>query len=88
VCLIDWNHLTCACAIDDKEDWLLKKLSLLSSVARRDFGSIFSMLLPGTMAKLEPPEGGDSWMGLKFVLHLEEFGSSHFQSSVVARDPC
>jgi len=25
----------------------------------RDFGSIFSTLLPGTSAKLEPPEGGD-----------------------------
>ena len=25
----------------------------------RDFGSIFSMLLPGTQAKLEPPEDGD-----------------------------
>ncbi|CAM6016012.1 unnamed protein product [Sphagnum balticum] len=50
---------------DDKEDWLLKKLSLLSSVAHRDFGSIFSMLLPGTMAKLESPEGGDSMDGLE-----------------------
>ncbi len=65
VCLIDWNHLTCACAIDDKEDWLLKKLSLLSSGAHRDFGSIFSMLLPETMAKLEPPEGGDFMDGLE-----------------------
>lgn len=25
----------------------------------KDFGSIFSMLLPGTSAKLEPPEGGN-----------------------------
>ncbi len=65
MCLIDWNHLTCACAIDDKEDWLLKKLSLLSSVASRDFGSIFSMLLPGTKAKLEPPEGGEFVDGLE-----------------------
>jgi len=29
------------------------------------FGSIFSMLLPGTMAKLEPPEGGDFMDGLE-----------------------
>jgi hypothetical protein len=65
VFLIDWNHLTCACAIDDKEDLFLKKQSLLSSVACRDFGSIFSMLLPGTMAKLEPPEGGDFMDGLE-----------------------
>ncbi|CAK9228215.1 unnamed protein product [Sphagnum troendelagicum] len=31
----------------------------------KDFGSIFSMLLPGTMAKLEPPEGGDFMDGLE-----------------------
>lgn len=31
----------------------------------RDFGSIFSMLLPGTHAKLEPPEGGTVAEGLE-----------------------
>lgn len=31
----------------------------------RDFGSIFSTLLPGTMAKLEPPEGGNFLDGLE-----------------------
>ena len=31
----------------------------------RDFGSIFTMLLPGTMAKLEPPEGGTVMDGLE-----------------------
>lgn len=30
----------------------------------RDFGSIFTMLLPGTLAKLEPPEGGSVMDGL------------------------
>ncbi len=30
-----------------------------------DFGSIFSTLLPGTMAKLEPPEGQKAWEGLE-----------------------
>jgi structural maintenance of chromosome 2 len=30
----------------------------------RDFGSIFSTLLPGAMAKLEPPEGMEAWEGL------------------------
>ncbi|CAL5366934.1 unnamed protein product [Camellia sinensis] len=30
-----------------------------------DFGSIFSTLLPGTMAKLEPPEGGNFLDGLE-----------------------
>ncbi|BDA47769.1 Structural maintenance of chromosomes protein 2 [Coccomyxa sp. Obi] len=31
----------------------------------KDFGSIFSMLLPGTSAKLEPPEGGTFLDGLE-----------------------
>ena len=31
----------------------------------RDFGSIFTMLLPGTLAKLEPPEGGSVMDGLE-----------------------
>ena len=31
----------------------------------RDFGSIFSTLLPGTSAKLEPPEGMEVWEGLE-----------------------
>ncbi|VVB04545.1 unnamed protein product [Arabis nemorensis] len=31
----------------------------------QDFGSIFSTLLPGTMAKLEPPEGGSFLDGLE-----------------------
>ncbi|CAI5469177.1 unnamed protein product [Closterium sp. Yama58-4] len=32
---------------------------------RRDFGSIFSTLLPGTTAKLDPPEGQDFLAGLE-----------------------
>jgi len=31
----------------------------------KDFGSIFSTLLPGTNAKLEPPEGLKAWEGLE-----------------------
>jgi len=31
----------------------------------RDFGSIFSTLLPGASAKLEPPEGMQAWEGLE-----------------------
>jgi len=31
----------------------------------KDFGSIFSTLLPGTSAKLEPPEGMEVWEGLE-----------------------
>lgn len=31
----------------------------------RDFGSIFSTLLPGASSKLEPPEGQHAWQGLE-----------------------
>lgn len=31
----------------------------------KDFGSIFSTLLPGSSAKLEPPEGMEAWEGLE-----------------------
>jgi len=31
----------------------------------KDFGSIFATLLPGTSAKLEPPEGLQAWEGLE-----------------------
>jgi len=31
----------------------------------KDFGSIFTTLLPGAMAKLEPPEGQQAWEGLE-----------------------
>ena len=31
----------------------------------KDFGSIFTMLLPGTLAKLDPPEGGTVMDGLE-----------------------
>ena len=31
----------------------------------RDFGSIFSTLLPGASSKLEPPEGKHAWEGLE-----------------------
>jgi len=36
-----------------------------SLVVIRDFGSIFSTLLPGTSAKLEPPEGQTALEGLE-----------------------
>ncbi|KAF7148659.1 hypothetical protein RHSIM_Rhsim03G0166400 [Rhododendron simsii] len=42
-----------------------------------DFGSIFSTLLPGTMAKLEPPEGGSFLDGLEVRV---AFGSVWKQS--------
>lgn len=36
----------------------------------RDFGSIFTSLLPGTMAKLEPPEGQTFLAGLEVKARL------------------
>lgn len=43
----------------------------------RDFGSIFSTLLPGTMAKLDPPEGSSFLDGLEVRV---AFGSVWKQS--------
>ena len=46
----------------------VKKAQALQSTwvkVNRDFGSIFSMLLPGTHAKLEPPEGATVAEGLE-----------------------
>ncbi|KAL0298383.1 UNVERIFIED_CONTAM: Structural maintenance of chromosomes protein 2-1 [Sesamum radiatum] len=54
---------------------ILSTYSVLSSF--RDFGSIFSTLLPGTMAKLEPPEGGSFLDGLEVRV---AFGSVWKQS--------
>ena len=38
----------------------------------RDFGSIFSTLLPGARAKLEPPEGQAAWEGLEVKVAFGE----------------
>jgi len=54
--------------------WLSITFLFFSS---RDFGSIFSTLLPGTMAKLEPPEGGSFLDGLEVRV---AFGSVWKQS--------
>lgn len=37
----------------------------------RDFGSIFSTLLPGTSAKLQPPEGETVMAGLEVRAEME-----------------
>ncbi|KAL6586502.1 Structural maintenance of chromosomes protein 2 [Orobanche minor] len=47
----------------------------------KDFGSIFSTLLPGTMAKLEPLEGYSLLDG--FI-----FGFASFQTSSPERGSC
>ena len=63
--------------------WLLFLKALIRLTFRNlsifcsDFGSIFSTLLPGTMAKLEPPEGCSFLDGLE--VHVA-FGSVWKQS--------
>mmetsp|Transcript_29113 Transcript_29113/g.64138 ORF Transcript_29113/g.64138 Transcript_29113/m.64138 type:complete len:1222 (+) Transcript_29113:305-3970(+) len=50
------------------EELDIKKKSELERTwvkVNRDFGSIFSTLLPGASAKLEPPEGLEAWEGLE-----------------------
>lgn len=53
-------------AVIDELD--VKKIQTLQTTwekVNRDFGSIFSMLLPGTTAKLDPPENDDVSSGLE-----------------------
>merc|ERR1712238_399969 len=50
------------------EELDIKKKSELERTwkkVNRDFGSVFSTLLPGASAKLEPPEGMRAWEGLE-----------------------
>ncbi|KAM7272810.1 hypothetical protein ACFE04_027474 [Oxalis oulophora] len=60
--------------LDEKKKETLKVTWLKVNT---DFGSIFSTLLPGTMAKLEPPEGGSFLDGLEVRV---AFGSVWKQS--------
>lgn len=48
--------------LDEKKNEALKKTWVK---VNRDFGSVFAALLPGTQAKLEPPEGGSVLDGLE-----------------------
>jgi len=41
------------------------ELQMTWKKVNRDFGSVFSTLLPGASAKLEPPEGMEAWEGLE-----------------------
>ena len=52
----------CVCVTDYSLVWyILKQLSFVF----QDFGSIFGTLLPGTTAKLAPPEGQSELDGLE-----------------------
>ncbi|MCO5554633.1 hypothetical protein L7F22_008165 [Adiantum nelumboides] len=63
--------------IDELDEKKKETLKVTWQKVNKDFGSIFSTLLPGTMAKLVPPEGGDFMDGLEVRV---AFGSVWKQS--------
>lgn len=63
--------------IEELDEKKKETLKVTWEKVNRDFGSIFSTLLPGTMAKLEPPEGGSFLDGLEVRV---AFGSVWKQS--------
>ncbi|CAI5529739.1 unnamed protein product [Closterium sp. Naga37s-1] len=52
-------------AIEQLDEKKKQQLKVTWEKVTKDFGSIFSTLLPGTMAKLDPPEGQDFLAGLE-----------------------
>ena len=65
------------------EELDLKKAQALETTwtkVNKDFGSIFAMLLPGTVAKLEPPEGGTVMEGLEVKVRLRREKTHRCQS--------
>ena len=59
------------------EELDVKKAQALETTwtkVNKDFGSIFAMLLPGTVAKLEPPEGGSVMEGLEVKVRVVCYG--------------
>nr|CAD1829533.1 unnamed protein product [Ananas comosus var. bracteatus] len=63
--------------IEELDEKKKETLKLTWTKVNKDFGSIFSTLLPGTMAKLEPPEGSSFLDGLEVRV---AFGSVWKQS--------
>ncbi|CAI9097454.1 OLC1v1033885C1 [Oldenlandia corymbosa var. corymbosa] len=63
--------------IEELDEKKKETLKVTWDKVNSDFGSIFSTLLPGTMAKLEPPEGGNFLDGLEVRV---AFGSVWKQS--------
>ncbi|XP_071929616.1 structural maintenance of chromosomes protein 2-1 [Coffea arabica] len=63
--------------IEELDEKKKETLKVTWAKVNSDFGSIFSTLLPGTMAKLEPPEGGSFLEGLEVRV---AFGSVWKQS--------
>ncbi|KAL3534114.1 hypothetical protein ACH5RR_002575 [Cinchona calisaya] len=63
--------------IEELDEKKKETLKVTWAKVNSDFGSVFSTLLPGTMAKLEPPEGGSFLDGLEVRV---AFGSVWKQS--------
>lgn len=63
--------------IEELDEKKKETLKVTWEKVNRDFGSIFSTLLPGTMAKLDPPEGSSFLDGLEVCV---AFGSVWKQS--------
>ncbi|KAK6794268.1 hypothetical protein RDI58_007721 [Solanum bulbocastanum] len=63
--------------IEELDEKKKETLKVTWEKVNRDFGSIFSTLLPGTLAKLDPPEGGSFLDGLEVRV---AFGSVWKQS--------
>ena len=83
ISMVDWKRLLYLLHVFWCFMWLLFLKALIRltfknlSIFFSDFGSIFSTLLPGTMAKLEPPEGCSFLDGLEVRV---AFGSVWKQS--------
>ncbi|XP_020113555.1 structural maintenance of chromosomes protein 2-1-like isoform X2 [Ananas comosus] len=75
--------------IEELDEKKKETLKLTWTKVNKDFGSIFSTLLPGTMAKLEPPEGSSFLDGLEVdaaldLSHTQNIGrmiKAHFPHS-------
>ncbi|OAY65421.1 Structural maintenance of chromosomes protein 2-1, partial [Ananas comosus] len=75
ICLNDKSKIKKV--IEELDEKKKETLKLTWTKVNKDFGSIFSTLLPGTMAKLEPPEGSSFLDGLEVRV---AFGSVWKQS--------
>lgn len=63
--IIENDKKTIQKTIDSLDEEKKSELEITWRKVNRDFGSVFSTLLPGARAKLEPPEGMEAWEGLE-----------------------
>eukprot|EP00516_Mucochytrium_quahogii_P004349 CAMPEP_0203751590 /NCGR_PEP_ID=MMETSP0098-20131031/5642_1 /ASSEMBLY_ACC=CAM_ASM_000208 /TAXON_ID=96639 /ORGANISM=" , Strain NY0313808BC1" /LENGTH=1193 /DNA_ID=CAMNT_0050641381 /DNA_START=293 /DNA_END=3871 /DNA_ORIENTATION=- len=75
--IIEKDRTTIERVIKDLDEKSQEALQQAWEKVNKDFGSVFSALLPGTSAKLEPPEGGSLFDGLEVKV---AFGGTWKQS--------